>query len=65
MFMAIKYDLNFKPYWEWSDDLKFRKPDAMAEAYERLQEEIEFWGLYSVQIFEQWTKFKIMQTKKE
>lgn len=58
MFMAIKYDLNFKPYWEWSDDLKFRKPDAMAEAYERLQEEIEFWVYIQYRFFEQWTELK-------
>lgn len=64
MFMAVKFDLNFKPYWEWPEELKLRQPEAMTETYNRLCDEIEFWVYVQYRFFEQWAKLKEYAGKK-
>lgn len=58
MFMAVKYENNLKPYWEWDDDIKLRDPKTMTETYSRLSDEIEFWVYVQYRFFQQWTKLK-------
>ena len=58
MYMALKYENNMLPYWEWSDDLKFRNPDAIAGAFHRLYDEIEYWVYIQYRFFQQWEKLK-------
>lgn len=58
MFMALKNENDGLPYWKWNDDIKLRRPDTMAEAFNRLQDEIEFWVYVQYRFFEQWTKLK-------
>ena len=58
MFMALKYESGLKPYWKWDEDILLRKPEAMANAYDRLAEEIEFWVYVQYRFFEQWNKLK-------
>ena len=58
MFMAVKYENDLKPYWDWNEDIKLRKPQAMTDAYSRLSDEIEFWIYVQYRFFEQWTRLK-------
>ncbi len=59
MFMALKGENDGLPYWEWSEELKLRKPEAMAEAFNRLSEELEFWVYVQYRFFEQWNKLRV------
>ncbi len=58
MYMALKYENNMLPCFEWSEDLKFRNPDAIAAAFNRLYDEIEYWVYIQYRFFEQWNKLK-------
>ncbi|MEE1049295.1 MAG: 4-alpha-glucanotransferase [Clostridia bacterium] len=58
MFMALKERFGGLPYWEWDDDIKFRKSEAMTKAYCELGENIEFWIYVQFRFFEQWEKLK-------
>ena len=63
MFMALKCENNFVPYWQWDADILLRKPDAMQSAYERLTDEIGFWTYVQYRFFEQWKKLKAYANK--
>lgn len=65
MFMALKFEYGLKPYWEWPDEIKFRDFEAMNDAYNRLQDEIEFWIYTQYRFFEQWKKLKEYAEKNE
>lgn len=64
MFMAIKEREGGLPYWEWDNRIKFRNPDAMAETFRELEEEIEFWVYVQYRFFEQWNKLKAYANSK-
>ncbi len=58
MYMALKYENNMAAYWEWPENIKLRNPDAIAEAFNRLYDEIEYWVYIQYRFFEQWEKLK-------
>ena len=54
LFMALKAANGGKPWYEWPDGQKCRKPDAMAQAREDLAEEIRFYCFQQYLFFRQW-----------
>ena len=58
MYMALKFSFDQRSYQEWDMDIKCRKPEAMAEAYSRLKDDIDFWVYVQYRFFEQWNKLK-------
>jgi len=54
LFMALKAENGGKPWYEWTDDLKHRRPDAMEQARQELAEEIRFYCFQQYQFFRQW-----------
>ena len=43
LFMALKTFYNDKPWYEWDENIKMRKPEAIDEYKEKLIDEIKFW----------------------
>lgn len=58
LFMALKYENDMISYQKWNDDIKTRKAKALQEAYERLEDEVEFWIYVQYRFFEQWSELK-------
>lgn len=58
LFMALKTENNLVSWTQWSDDLRFRKPVAIAEARERLKGEIGFWKFIQYTFYSQWDRLK-------
>ena len=58
LYMAIKNDLNGIGWNEWPAELKNREPDAMADAKERLAEEIQFYRFQQYWFYHQWSRLK-------
>ena len=56
LFMALKERHGGKPWYEWAEDLKHRKPDAMEQVKAELAEEIRFYSFVQYLFFRQWTK---------
>ena len=64
MYMALKFDSHQHSYQEWDNDIKCRKPEAMTEAFARLEDEIHFWVYVQYRFFEQWNKLKTYANQK-
>ncbi len=63
LFMALKTENNLVSWTEWSDDLRFRKPEAIADARERLKDEIGFWKFIQYTFYSQWDRLKSYANK--
>ncbi|MGN0480256.1 MAG: 4-alpha-glucanotransferase, partial [Lachnospiraceae bacterium] len=64
LFMALKAHFEYKPWSQWEDDIKFRKPEAIAKYSELLQEDISFWKFTQFEFFKQWDALKEYANKK-
>ncbi len=58
LFMALKTENNLVSWTEWNDNLRFRKPEAIADARERLKDEIGFWKFIQYTFYSQWDRLK-------
>jgi len=56
LFMALKEEKGGKPWYEWEEGLKFRNPDAIWDARQRLKERIRFFSFAQFLFFRQWAK---------
>ncbi len=63
LFMALKTENNLVSWTEWDDVLRFRKPEAIADARERLKEEIGFWKFIQYTFYSQWDRLKSYANK--
>ena len=54
LFMALKERYGGKPWYEWPEDLKHRRADAMAQIREELAQEIRFYSFVQYLFFTQW-----------
>ena len=54
LFMALKERFEGQPWYVWPDDLKFRKPEAIALAKEELEEQIRFFCFVQYVFDKQW-----------
>lgn len=58
LFMALKYAHNGASWSQWEDDLRLRKPAAIAKAKEQYRDDIEFWKVLQYFFMRQWQKLK-------
>lgn len=58
MFMALKFANNLTMYRTWGDDLVMRKPEAIIEVYNKLDQEIDFWVYVQFLFYKQWNALK-------
>ncbi|MBE6049262.1 MAG: 4-alpha-glucanotransferase [Clostridium sp.] len=58
LYMALKREFNYKSWYEWDDDIKFRKIDALNHYKEKLKDEIEYWCFIQYLFFTQWKDVK-------
>ncbi len=56
LFMALKQANGGKPWFEWTEGLKTRNPDAIWQARQDLAEEIRFYSFVQMLFFTQWQK---------
>lgn len=56
LFTALKGKFGGKPWTEWDEDVKFRKPDALEKYKEELKEEIRFVKWCQYIFFRQWNR---------
>ena len=55
LFMALKGENNSAAWYTWEQDLKFRKPEALDAARDRLAKEIRFYCFVQYTFIKQWT----------
>ncbi len=58
LFMALKQAHHGQPWYTWDPPLRDREPDALAQARERLAEDIRFHAFVQWRFFEQWQALK-------
>ena len=54
LFMALKGKNQGKPWYEWEEGLKFRKPEAISAAFCELAEDIQFYCFVQYLFYTQW-----------
>lgn len=54
LFMALKAKYAGKPWYQWEEGLKMRRPDAMAAVRQELADEIRFYCFVQYLFFAQW-----------
>ena len=55
LFMALKAQNAGKPWYQWSDGLKFRRTDALEEAWRTMGEEVRFYCFVQYLFHIQWS----------
>ena len=58
LYMAIKDSLEGISWNQWPEDLKTRKPEALAKAREELKEDISFYAFQQFWFYRQWSQLK-------
>lgn len=58
LFMALKAENGGKPWSEWEDDLRLAKPEAIADAKQRLADRIGYYIFLQYEFFKQWHELK-------
>lgn len=59
LYMAVKKNNDMKAWTEWEDeDIKFRKPEAIAKYTKELKSEIDFWKFVQYTFYQQWEDFR-------
>lgn len=59
LYMAVKKSFQMQAWTQWPDeDIRLRKPKAVAQYKEKLQYEIRYWMFVQYLFFKQWEKFK-------
>lgn len=56
--MAVKAAYDGKSFIEWDDDIKLRKPEAMAAYREKYKEEVDFYSFLQYEFYTQWDALK-------
>ena len=58
LYMALKGEFGQQPWQAWEEDIRLRRPQALAQWRERLWEEIDFWVYLQYLFFKQWSALK-------
>jgi 4-alpha-glucanotransferase len=58
LFMAVKLYYKNADWSLWEDDIRFRKPKALARYAALLKEDVDFYKFLQFKFFEQWNKLK-------
>ena len=64
MYMAIKVAHNNQEWLAWEEEIRFRKPDALKQYENVLQDEIEFYQFLQYKFYEQWNRLKAYANRK-
>ena len=64
LFMALKGKYNGQPWYQWEDAIKFRKPEAITEAFVELADEIQFYCFVQYLFYKQWNALRKYAHKK-
>ena len=65
LFMAVKNVFGGKSFIEWDEDIRLRKPEAMAAYKEKCQEDIDFYSFLQYEFYTQWAKLKEYANSKD
>lgn len=58
LFMALKDAHNGAPWYNWEEDIKLRKPDALIKAQAKYADDIHFWKVIQYLFYQQWNALK-------
>lgn len=58
LYMACKKLFGDESWLNWEEEIRFRRPEAVARYREELADEIDFWNFLQFKFFEQWVKLK-------
>lgn len=59
LFMSVKAEFENKAWTEWEDeDIRLRKPEALAKYREKCAENILFWKFVQFKFYQQWDSFR-------
>jgi 4-alpha-glucanotransferase len=58
LYMALKIHFNVGNWYNWDEDIKFRKPEAIKKYKDELKDEIEYWSFIQYLFFSQWFDLK-------
>ena len=64
LFMALKEETGSKPWYQWEEGLKFRDPQALADAKKRLAKQIDFYCFVQYLFYKQWNALRKYAHKK-
>ncbi len=58
LFMACKEHFQYKPWYEWPEGLKSRRPEALAEYERLLREDVDYHMFCQFKFFQQWERVR-------
>lgn len=58
LYMSVKKHFNLVSWYDWDEDIRLRKPDAMKYYKETLKDEIEYYVFIQYLFFKQWNNLK-------
>lgn len=58
LFMALKRHFGMKPWYDWDEDIRLRKPEAVARYTKLLEEDIRLFTFIQYLFFHQWSKLR-------
>ncbi|WP_167958955.1 4-alpha-glucanotransferase [Anaerosporobacter faecicola] len=64
LYMAIKNHFESKEWLLWDEDIRFRKPEAVASYQKKLKNDVDFWKFCQYKFYEQWFALKAYANKK-
>lgn len=64
LYMALKYHLDNKPWYEWEEALRDRQEETLARYREELADSIAFWNFCQYEFYSQWEALKRYANRK-
>lgn len=64
LFMALKAAHESRPWYQWEEDIRLRKPEAMKKAKKELREEMNYHAFTQYLFFQQWGRLKKYANKR-
>ena len=58
LFMALKGKYQGKPWYQWDEDLKFRKAETVSAAFVELSDDVQFYCFVQYLFFKQWNALR-------
>lgn len=58
LYAALKIEFEQLPWYEWPDDIKFRKKEAVAKYTKKLADDIDFYKFIQFKFYQQWYRLK-------
>lgn len=58
LYMAVKYEMALVSWQDWPEEIKLRKPKAIAYYRDKLQDNINYWSFIQYEFFKQWYNLK-------